>query len=92
MIYEDISGIESLSALGMGCYASAGRGMAMMPDINVPEAEAEWLPYAMEKGVNYYDTAWGYHDGNSERVMGEVLCGVSDERTSILQPNFPDMI
>ena len=28
---------------------------------------------AMAKGINYYDTAWGYHGGNSETVMGEAL-------------------
>ena len=28
---------------------------------------------AMEAGVNYYDTAWGYHAGNSERVLGRIL-------------------
>ena len=28
---------------------------------------------AMAKGINYYDTAWGYHGGNSETVIGEAL-------------------
>ena len=28
---------------------------------------------AMAKGINYYDTAWGYHGGNSEIVIGEAL-------------------
>jgi len=28
---------------------------------------------AMSKGVNYYDTAWGYHGGHSETVLGEAL-------------------
>ena len=34
---------------------------------------AEMVQYAMEHGVNYFDTAWPYHAGMSERVMGEVL-------------------
>ena len=28
---------------------------------------------AMAKGINYYDTAWGYHGESSETVMGEAL-------------------
>ena len=31
------------------------------------------VDYAMAQGVNYYDTAWGYHDGHSETVIGEAL-------------------
>jgi len=36
-------------------------------------AVAEMIKYAMDNGVNYFDTAWPYHAGMSERVMGEVL-------------------
>ena len=43
-------------------------------DSKIDEAAAkEMVAYAMEQGVNYYDTAWGYHDGNSELVMGRAL-------------------
>lgn len=36
-------------------------------------AAAGMVAYAMEHGINYYDTAWGYHNGNSEIVMGKCL-------------------
>ena len=42
---------------------------------------------AMERGVNYYDTAWGYHEGNSETVMGRVLAKYPG-RASIWPPSF----
>ena len=41
-------------------------------DIDV-EATQKMVDYAMAQGVNYYDTAWGYHDGHSETVIGEAL-------------------
>ena len=46
------------------------------------------VDYAMEQGVNYYDAAWGYHDGNSELVMGEALKKHSREKF-YLATKFP---
>ena len=37
------------------------------------EAARRMVAYAMEQGINYYDTAWGYHSGQSEPAMGELL-------------------
>lgn len=34
---------------------------------------AEMVAYARVQGVNYFDTAYGYHDGMSEIVMGKIL-------------------
>jgi predicted aldo/keto reductase-like oxidoreductase len=31
------------------------------------------VDYAIKNGVNYFDTAWPYHGGMSERIMGRVL-------------------
>ncbi len=70
MIYKKFQDLE-LSALGMGAMR--------LPTIDGNDGQIDkaatqkMVDYAMEQGVNYYDTAWGYHDGNSELVMGEAL-------------------
>ena len=40
--------------------------------IDVPQT-MRMVEYAMEHGINYYDTAWGHHGEHSEEVMGEAL-------------------
>ena len=37
------------------------------------ERTSEMVKFAMERGINYYDTAYPYHNGQSELVMGEIL-------------------
>lgn len=37
------------------------------------EKASEQLSYAIEKGVNYIDTAYFYHQGQSEKFLGEFL-------------------
>ena len=70
MTYNDFQDLK-LSALGMGTMR--------LPIINGKEAQIdeaktqEMVDYAMAHGINYYDTAWGYHCGNSEPVMGRAL-------------------
>ncbi len=70
MIYSDFKG-KKLSSLGMGCMRLP-RTSDNDGDIDV-EKTREMVSYAMRKGINYYDTAWGYHNENSELVMGEIL-------------------
>ncbi|MFV2068031.1 MAG: aldo/keto reductase [Pirellulales bacterium] len=39
-----------------------------------PEAEAIRIMHeAIDQGMTFFDNAWGYHDGGSERVMGKAL-------------------
>ena len=68
MIYKEFQN-QKLSQLGFGA-------MRLPVDANgaIDEAlVADMVRYAMEHGVNYFDTAYPYHGGESERVMGRVL-------------------
>ncbi len=70
MIYKDFKDIK-LSALGMGCMRfPVCDGDNSKIDIDKTRA---LVAYCFEKGINYFDTAWGYHDGASESVIGEIL-------------------
>ena len=46
------------------------------------------VQYALEHGVNYFDTAYPYHDGESERVIGRILAKYPRERF-FLADKFP---
>ncbi|AGI47777.1 putative oxidoreductases of the aldo/keto reductase family [Thermoplasmatales archaeon BRNA1] len=70
MLYKDFKG-KRISQLAFGCMRlPCICGDDSKPD---PEKTKELVKYAMEHGINYYDTAWGYHAGNSETVIGEAL-------------------
>lgn len=70
MIYKQFQNLK-LSALGFGTMRLPTVDGA---DANINEEEAaKMTARAIEAGVNYFDTAWGYHAGNSEWVMGRIL-------------------
>ena len=85
MIYRDFQDMK-LSALGFG---SMRLPVVDGNDAQIDEAAAlAMVDYAMAHGVNYYDTAWGYHDGNSELVMGKALARYPRE-SFFLATKFP---
>ena len=70
MIYNNFKG-KSISALGFGTMR--------LPTVDGDNAKIdqakvnEMFDYAIAHGVNYFDTAWGYHSGMSEISVGESL-------------------
>ena len=70
MIYRDFQGMK-LSGLGFGAMRLPVVGG---DDGHIDKEQTfRMVDEAMAAGINYYDTAWGYHSGNSELVMGEAL-------------------
>ncbi len=68
MIYTDFKG-EKLSMLGMGCmrFPTDENGEVDMAKT------AEMIDLCMKSGINYYDSAYLYHKGKSEEIMGKLL-------------------
>jgi len=60
----------NLSTLGMGNMRLPTVGERGPID---EEKAREIIEYAYEHGINYFDTAYGYHGGESERFVGKVL-------------------
>jgi hypothetical protein len=85
MIYKNFQDMK-LSALGMGNM----RLPVLDGDDSKIDTKAakEMIDVCMEAGINYYDTAYGYHGGNSEVVVGELLKDY-DRSSFYLASKFP---
>lgn len=60
---------ENVSALGFGCMR-----LPTLDDQSIDVDEAKrMLRFAVDNGVDYVDTAWGYHNGQSEPFVGLAL-------------------
>ena len=59
-----------ISVLGFGCMRF--QLVQGTKDID-KEKTRELIKAAYNEGVNYYDTAWPYHGGTSEEVLGSIL-------------------
>ena len=70
MIYKKYQDLK-LSMLGFGTMRLPLKGET--PDSIDEEEATKMFDYAIKNGINYFDTAWGYHNGKSEIVTGNIL-------------------
>lgn len=71
MLYKEFQGIQ-LSNLGMGSLRLPKIAGESAAKVDYKKAQ-EIIDYAMTHGINYYDTAYTYYDGESEKFLGEAL-------------------
>lgn len=78
---------EELSILGFGCM----RFPTKAGSIDQPRAIA-MIHDAIKNGVNYFDTAYIYHAGKSEVLLGQALVGGYREKVKIATKLPPFMV
>ena len=71
MVYNEFKDLK-LSALGLGTMRLPVTSETDDTQIDIEQTE-RMVEYAIKNGINYFDTAWGYHSGESEKVIGNAL-------------------
>lgn len=70
---------DRLSALGFGCMR-----FPVTDEGKIDEPQSfEMLYEAFHAGVNYFDTAWTYHNGESEPFLGRFLSQINRKKVFI---------
>ena len=71
-----------VSALGLGCMRLPTK--KLMPlQVDMPKS-IQLIKSAVDKGINYLDTAWPYHLGASEKIVGIALQGSYREKVHLV--------
>jgi predicted aldo/keto reductase-like oxidoreductase len=78
---------DELAILGFGCMRFPTKGNS----IDEPRAIA-MIRSAIEQGMNYFDTAYFYHAGKSESLLGDALTGGFRERVKVATKLPPFMV
>jgi predicted aldo/keto reductase-like oxidoreductase len=80
MLYRKLGKTNlEVSALGFGAMrmpmiGATGPMSGFDPNVKIDEVKAaEMFQHALEQGINYFDTAYGYHAGQSEIFVGKML-------------------
>ncbi|MDG6222336.1 MAG: aldo/keto reductase [Candidatus Bathyarchaeota archaeon] len=72
MNYRKLGSIEwKVSTLGFGCMRLPARRINRLRADTKKSVDV--IRYGIDQGINYIDTAWPYHLGDSEKILGEAL-------------------
>lgn len=86
MLYRENTKLDSKTSL-------LGFGLMRLPvdkDGKIDDEKAfAMVDYAMEHGVNYYDTAYGYHGEMSEDFVGRAVCARHPRESFYLADKLP---
>lgn len=78
---------DQLSILGYGCMRFPKKGNS----VDEERTERQIIS-AIEQGVNYFDTAYIYHGGKSESILGQILVKGYRDRVKIATKMPPFMV
>lgn len=89
MQYTKLKGIDrEVSRVAFGCMSTVGS--QTYPGVADDDAVAT-MRKAFELGVNFFDTARAYGDGESERQLGQAIAGFRDEVVIASKPKAGDL-
>ncbi|HEX9909019.1 MAG TPA: aldo/keto reductase [Thermoplasmata archaeon] len=84
MQYRDFGRIDwRVSALGFGCMRLPTHDKKAFGGKIRERESVRMIRYAIDRGVNYLDTAYGYHEGRSEALVREALRGEYREKVRV---------
>jgi uncharacterized protein len=87
MKYRKMGSLDwKVSALGFGCMRLPSRKLnRLRADFG---QSIKLIRHGIDRGINYIDTAWVYHLGDSERILGEALKSGYRDRVHLVTKLF----
>ncbi|MDR7870694.1 MAG: aldo/keto reductase [Tissierellaceae bacterium] len=87
IVKENQKNGDVLSILGFGCMRFPSKGGGIDEDRTI-----KMIRNAIDAGINYFDTAYFYHNGKSESLLGDALTGGYREKVKIATKLPPFMV
>ena len=83
MKYRQMGSLDwKVSALGFGCMRLPARRINKLRAKT--DESVDLIRYGIDQGINYIDTAWPYHLGDSEKIVGNALKDGYRERVYLI--------